>query len=88
MKRIVIASFISVFSLVSILAFSADNIEKVEKNMQETEVFNILGKPSTILEEPSEGNDIVKVWKYGSDTEISFVNGKVSLIRSFANTDK
>lgn len=80
MKRNVIVTFISLFALVSILAFSADNIEKVKKNMTKTEVYNILGKPTTTINQGTSAGKTVEVWKYGTDTEINFVDGKVESV--------
>lgn len=80
MKRIVIATFISAVALVSILAFTADNIEKVKKNMTKSQVHDILGKPTTVVNQGTLSGKAVEVWKYGSDTEINFVDGKVESV--------
>ena len=81
MKRIVIATFISLFSPVSILAFSADNIEKVKKNMSMAQVKTLLGKPTTIVKQGQNNmGNTLEVWKYGSDTEINFIGGKVEAV--------
>lgn len=80
MKRIVIATFISAVALVSILAFTADNIEKVKKNMTKSQVHDILGKPTTVVNQGTLSGKTVEVWKYGTDTEINFVDGKVESV--------
>lgn len=77
MKRIVIATFISLFSLISILAFSADNIEKIRKNMTKSEVHALLGKPNAEVKQGLVSGKSLEVWKYGTDTEINFLDGKV-----------
>lgn len=83
MKRIVIATFISLFSLVSILAFSADNIEKVKRNMTKTQVSDLMGKPSLVVNQGTDPNGkALEVWKYGEDTEITFIDGKVDAVLS------
>jgi len=88
MKRNVIVTCISLFALVSILAFSADNIEKIRKNMTKTEVHNILGKPSTVVNQGTLAGKTVEVWKYGTDTEINFVDGKVESVLTTKTTPK
>jgi hypothetical protein len=80
MKRIVTATVISAIALVSILAFTADNIEKVKKNMTKSQVHEILGKPATVVSQGTLDGKAVEVWKYGSDTEINFVDGKVESV--------
>ena len=89
MKRIVIATFISAVALVSILAFTADNIEKVKKNMTKSQVHDLMGKPTTVVNQGTLGGKAVEVWKYGSDTEVNFVDGKVeSVLTSRAGVPK